>query len=710
MRKSQMAAALALAYVTGSVIAPVSNIYAEPVRKACDPSVADDLLGVIAGDEIDAIIANIKTTLPVYNLYKVAVDLKAEYSAVEENGKTKAQNIDDAVVKAKKDLDDANTAVGTANSKLNNNLANAATIVKNLINEGKAPEQYTTPENFADLISDAEEKVPFYAEYQTLIKAVVSKNVEDIQNAARALNTARVNKGYDPEFSMTDDVLKSADFNDILTSLSDRALHPAYSSHKTIFDIALKVEAIKAAEVEAAEAEDAYNENVGRQKEVVDAVNKVMSDLRDAGVKVKNTAERTTAQGAISLITEAFQGIPSNIIIEGYDKWSAFVSYLEKAAESDVKDKNLYDGIKSELAKVTDTATVEKIFAPILANRTVCDADKIVAVEGNLPLYRFMITVDEAAGIDDKAFEGKEQIAYKIKFYYNNEELDSENWNWDKGGYKVIVNVPEEMKGETVSVYYVEDDIRELRESSFDAENNTITFKADHFSTYVLVGENNFGGYDDDNQFNDPIYTDRVLFNDQYGVAIYGNFRAEGDYKVRVTPIADRMISDDEEFNGMLEEATQVFYRVEVFEVIDGKEVRVDLNGQTVTIAIALPSVMDADKDVYVYFGEEDSDKMTRVENAIFDGNFIMFATDKLGDYDLIQFVEKEVVTPGEEDKTEFIPAAKPSVSTPNTGISVATTEAVSANTAATTGFIAGFLAVAGAAVAAIVRRASRKA
>ncbi len=39
-------------------------------------------------------------------------------------------------------------------------------------------------------------------------------------------------------------------------------------------------------------------------------------------------------------------------------------------------------------------------------------------------------------------------------------------------------------------------------------------------------------------------------------------------------------------------------YLIEVFEIIDGQEVKINLNGQTVNVVIALPSVMDESKDV----------------------------------------------------------------------------------------------------------------
>lgn len=154
-------------------------------------------------------------------------------------------------------------------------------------------------------------------------------------------------------------------------------------------------------------------------------------------------------------------------------------------------------------------------------------------------------------------------------------------------------------------------------------------------------------------------------------------------------------------------------YLIEVFEIIDGQEVKINLNGQTVNVVIALPSVMDESKDVYVYFGAEDSASMTLVEDAYFDkdAKVITFTTDQLGNYDLVRFTDgqkpNQPNTPSDDVDQPII--TKPTVEVPNTGVVAKTSTGSAASVSATSGIIVNALALAGAAVAMVVRFIRRR-
>ena len=68
----------------------------------------------------------------------------------------------------------------------------------------------------------------------------------------------------------------------------------------------------------------------------------------------------------------------------------------------------------------------------------------------------------------------------------------------DNGKFKVSIPIPDSMKGQTLTVYYIdEDDNVEEHEVSY--EGNYAVFETDHFSTYTLAGDNikNPKTYDD---------------------------------------------------------------------------------------------------------------------------------------------------------------------------------------------------------------------
>ncbi len=508
MKKSQVAA-LALAYVAGGVVAPLSSIYAESVTEGCTPSVTDETLSVISGDEIDAIVAGIKK-IDKYGLYESAQTTKAKYDAiVEYNGAemTLAQSIDQAyadaqsaVSNAETSVTDANTAIGSAST-----LTNLATMVKDLMNEGKTPEPYPTPSDFAALVDDAETKVPFYNEYRTLIKAVVAGDVEATQAAARALNVAQTQAGKDPEFAKTDAVLKNgATISDIRTSLGNATLHPVYIKHKRIFDLtylqADKLETLRTAKADLAEsqstltqAEDAYEKALGE-------VNEVFANFKKAGVAVKNFKPRTSVAELNSLITGAYRGNKNNIIIAGYDEWSDFVTYINGVEADADGNSDLYAEIKTELQKViSDEAVINDILNPTESHK-VCDINNIVAVRGNLPLYHLAVKVAKADDIADFQFKGNTQVVYDITI-----EHKGAAYTGLVGNYDVVVKLPVNIDVETVRVMYVNGNQYESMEvSERDAENGTVTFKTNHFSHYAIIADKapadpDYGGNDSEN-------------------------------------------------------------------------------------------------------------------------------------------------------------------------------------------------------------------
>lgn len=508
MKKSQIALAATLAMVSSSV-APLTNLYthAEAVQDGCDFSFGEGTSNVVSADEIAKIIERIQN-LDLYRLYQSAQSIKAKYQTPVEYNGTKmslAESLDQALTDATSAKADAETAVQIANSSIGtaSTLTNLAGMVKDLMNEGKAPESYTTPADFAILLDDAKANVPFYDEYQVLIRAVVANNVADVQAAARALNEARVKAGKDPEFSMTDGVLKTgATMSDITTSLGNRTSHPAYIKHKTIFDIAsgkaTQVEALRTAKTTLADSEAALTTATAQRNEALTEIDSVFENFRDNAIAVKNfgSQHRNTVASYIKLVTGAYNGDSTNVIISGYDEWAAFTNYLT-GITPDLNDDNsaLESEIKTKLGELVDSATVENIFNPV-AFRKVCSADGNVAISGMLPLYKLVVKAELIDNLDDMIFAHLEQAVYDIKIEYKGTAYT--DWS---GDYQVIVNLPAEMDGATTTVYSVNGNIREKQESFYDATHNTISFTAQHFGRYALVGENNFGGFAGDDQF-----------------------------------------------------------------------------------------------------------------------------------------------------------------------------------------------------------------
>lgn len=104
---------------------------------------------------------------------------------------------------------------------------------------------------------------------------------------------------------------------------------------------------------------------------------------------------------------------------------------------------------------------------------------------------------------------------------------------------------------------------------------------------------------------------------------------------------------------------------------------------------------------------------MTLVEDAYFDkdAKVITFTTDQLGNYDLVQFTDgqkpNQPNTPSDDVDQPII--TKPTVEAPNTGVVAKTSAGSAASVSATSGIIVNALALAGAAVAMVVRFIRRR-
>lgn len=514
MKKSQVAAALALAYVAGTVVAPVSNIYAEAVLTGCETSVVEDT-SIVTAAELGSIVAGIKA-LPVYSAYKNAVDAKVKYAEpVQFNGieVSYAKSLDLAVDAADAEKVTKEGEFTTAKAAYDAYGDAEKTAFGNRIKQLNRHYVIDTTKDVEGFVADAE-AVDTYEEYAAIREKAKAGDIEGAQDAIISLNRTQANFFGDATVlgKMLATNLTASQLIALLNG-GGQGLATHYSNLYNEVEAAKNV--IETLE-DATTAKEAASKKVEVAKEVQEAAIAeivstdaeqpgVLETLRQANVTVADiTKTRTKVEDAAKLITEKLNG--KHNIISNFNAWEEFVTYVEDGIKED-EVQDAYAKLDAYLSNPVIASEDEK--AAILnptADRKVCDANGIVAVKGNLPLYHLAVEVLPLEGkIPGLDFDGVEQAAYSIKLKYQNNDYEQ----WDSEGYDVVINVPDNIRGDTAKVYYVANDgslqlVLGVNEN-YDEAANTITFHTDHFSVYALAGESShddsFGGHDDDDQF-----------------------------------------------------------------------------------------------------------------------------------------------------------------------------------------------------------------
>lgn len=478
MKKSQVLSALALTYIAGSSIAPLGNIYAEAVQENCAPSTPTEMLTVISGEEIDGILARIKA-MPLYQAYQTAYNLRTTYTNAE------AARIDTAVTDAQATADAATTALDSAEATVAGiNLNDIATKIRQLGGGTITIEAETTA---SDVMSAVHENLPLYDLYVNAIRAAESYKLQDIQTAVATLAEADENLTID-----TDAVANANKANVASQAVTSDATVKKYRS---IYREELKVSARDAAQNEKNTADQTLASTKAEQQAVIDQIVAALEVLQEQGVTINVAIRpRATVDQTIRLI--------KNANIDQYTDWTGLIDYVESThGWADVMyNETLAGNINTELRKVvSDEDVIYDIFNPV-ALRKVCSADGQVSIEGKLPVHKLVIKTELIANLTDAIFADAIQVVYDITIEYKGAAYDNAKL---EGDYKVTINVPAEMDGSKATVYYVNGDSRMVQSSTYDAENNTITFQASHFSHYAIVGPINYGGNDStDDGFN----------------------------------------------------------------------------------------------------------------------------------------------------------------------------------------------------------------
>lgn len=584
MKKSQIAAAIALSYVAGGIVTPFSGVFAESVQESCVPSADEAYAAIITGEDIDAIMSAVQD-LPIYVAYHNLQTLKTKTYTI-----AKAKAIDQAVTDANSDKATVEGALNTAQGVVDAiDKDDLATKIRQLSGAAYELDASAEPE---DLLEDAQDSIPHYDLYLNLIESIKDGkyDLSSVQAAVQALVDAEAELNFDADVVAQADKWSVAK-NEVVTDKKVYAkILRFYEAEQKVADRDAKQAEYNNVTTELDEAEAARDAALAEIKAAFEAVKNVDGYT----VTISYNQAQTSVEGMVRYI--------KNDKISDYDQWEEFASYVESVHGYVNADANatLYTEIEAKFNAMLSEKDATQILNPTSEHK-VCSADGSVAVRGLLPDNKLVVKIEKVANLTDATLANLEQAVYDITI-----EHKGTTYSGLVGEYQVTVNVPADMNGETATVYYVNGNNREVMPSEFDADNNTITFTTNHFSHYALVGENNFGGNDPDS-------------DNQFGVD-----------------------GPDEDFGGNASEGDAGF---------TGPE--------------------GPDED----FGGFDDDK---------------------------GFTATPIVSVGTE------PIVKPAASTaetPNTGVAVSAT---TGNATATSGIIAGLIAMAGAAIAIVVRSARR--
>lgn len=467
MTKSQVAAALALAYVAGTVVAPVSKIYAEAViTPDCAPSVTLEEARTISGMDIDTIVARIKE-MPLYQTYKTVMDFKVAYPVITVAG-VKTTAIDQAVLDMAQAATDADAVVSAAQGVVDSVDADALkTSIRQIL--GVKPEAIEATET-VDLIAYARENLPAYEEYKALLTAINSGSTVKMKAAAEAIN-AIVADTFD-----IDTVF--ADMSD-KTTIKTTLLNSTTKKYRNVRDVEAKVITLETAQADAETALGDKEAAVQAQADALETIRAAFDTLKAKGVTINDRAyNQPTVFNTLKFIKGDASGI------SGYNEWLALVNLTEST--NGFSNTALNNPVYYDIMHALDNAGINSDeFLNPMAERKICSPDGNFAVRGLLPASKVAVVAEEIDGTL-AGYEDKEQAIYDIHVAYKGRNIT--DWD-DNRHYEVTVNVPESMNGETVNVYYVGEDQVTIQPTTYDAENNTVTFVTNHFSIYALVGD-----------------------------------------------------------------------------------------------------------------------------------------------------------------------------------------------------------------------------
>lgn len=487
MKKSQIAAAIALSYVAGGIVAPISNIYAEAVLTPnCAQSVDVATAGIITGTDITRIVAEIKE-LPVYAAYQNIINIKTKYSAKDENGVTLAARIDQTVTDTSAAKTAADTALATAQGNYDGyNPADLGNKVKQL-----ARSYSFDGKDIETIVAEVATTVASYDDYVAIREKVTAGDLSGAKQAILAFNEAQ--NGAFANDTALGQMMNATDARTLKSLLNAGGQGMATHYGRLYLEVqkanalidALD-EAQTAADAATTAATAAAQAQTDANQEIIDAANAIAALGKDAVIRARSTVVNT-----LKFVKEkdTYGGVAD------FDLMSDFVNYVE-AGVADDDSQTAHTSLNGYLSLTAIATEDEKnnILDPIADNRKVCDARGIVAVKGSLPIYHFAVEVEE---VTNGHFGFAEKVVYEITLNYKGAPYTIGN------EVEVVINVPYNISVDTAEVFYVNGGQLESMEIvERDADEATITFKTNHFSQYALVGERkadaDFGGNDAD--------------------------------------------------------------------------------------------------------------------------------------------------------------------------------------------------------------------